>query len=173
MSWTIIISLGFLFFAQTVIREACFLRSVVAALASERGVGMVLQPSPTEPPCEMSTRRDLEFVSRQQQQDHKVNPLKIQWAWTSNEEMEPTQLPLAPSESPPRLFCSPLPINECHLWKKVKEGNLKLKAETRYYQFKSTEDIRFIFFKIVVKGEDNQAILNHHDTSQWKLTLAS
>jgi hypothetical protein len=158
----------------TLVRDACFLQFLVAAPAFEKGIKIVLQPSPNEPPCEMSTRRDLEFVSHQQQQDHMVNPLKIRWAWTSNEEMEPTQLPLAPSESPPQLFCSPLLINECHLWKKVKGETLKLKVETRYYQFKSTKDIRFTFFMIVVvKGEDNLTILNHDGTFQWKLTLAS
>lgn len=49
-----------------------------------------------------------------------------------------------------------------------------MKVETRYYQFKSTKDIRFTFFMIVVvKGEDNLTILNHDGTFQWKLTLAS
>jgi hypothetical protein len=35
-----------------------------------------------------------------------------------------------------------------------------------YFQFKSTTDIQFTFFMIavVVKGEDNTAILNHSDT---------
>ena len=62
--------------------------------------------SPIDAPCRKSILRDLMLSFHQRQQDHMVNPLQIQLAWTSSAEMAPSQLPSSPLVSLQQLSCS-------------------------------------------------------------------